>query len=166
MLVLSLWIRGLFFTLLVPCVVGGYLPYVFRGTSPARGGLWQFGWVFVVAGAAIYGVCLVSFLASGGTPAVFFTRSLRFVLGEEPPKLVRQGLYRFSRNPMYVGVLLAVLGQALVFRSAAVAYYGVIVWLILHLVVVFLEEPHLRKERGPSYNEYCRRVPRWLGFTQ
>jgi protein-S-isoprenylcysteine O-methyltransferase Ste14 len=166
MLVPSLWIRGLVFTLLVPCVVGGYLPYLFRGETSAGGGLWTIGWLFVVIGAAIYGLCLFSFLASGGTPAVFFTRPLRFVLGEEPPKLVRQGFYRFSRNPMYVGVLVAVFGQALIFRSAAVARYGVVVWLIFHLVVVFLEEPHLRKERGASYVEYCRLVPRWLGLTR
>jgi protein-S-isoprenylcysteine O-methyltransferase Ste14 len=166
MLVSSLWIRGLVFTLLVPCVIGGYLPYLFRGGTSARGGLWSIGWIFVALGAVIYGLCLFSFLASGGTPAVFFTRPLRFVLGEEPPKLVRQGLYRFSRNPMYVGVLLAVFGQALIFMSAAVARYGVIVWLIFHLVVVVLEEPHLRKERGASYEEYCRQVPRWLGWPR
>jgi protein-S-isoprenylcysteine O-methyltransferase Ste14 len=161
-----LWIRGLVFTLLVPCVVGGYIPHVIHGGGGAGGGLWGIGWIFVVVGAAIYGLCLFSFLASGGTPAVFFTRPLRFVLGEEPPRLVRQGLYRFSRNPMYVGVLLAVFGQALIFRSAAVARYGVVLWLMFHLVVVVLEEPHLRKERGASYDEYCRQVPRWLGLTR
>jgi protein-S-isoprenylcysteine O-methyltransferase Ste14 len=161
-----LWIRGLVFTLLVPCVVGGYLPYIFRGGSGLTRGLWSVGWVFVALGAAIYGLCLFSFLVSGGTPAVFFTRPLRFVLGEEPPKLVRQGLYRLSRNPMYVGVLVAVFGQALVFRSLAVARYGVIVWLIFHLVVVVLEEPHLRNERGASYADYCRQVPRWLGWPR
>jgi protein-S-isoprenylcysteine O-methyltransferase Ste14 len=147
-------------------VIGGYLPYIFRGGSSAEGGLWSIGWIFVVVGAGIYSLCLFSFLFSGGTPAIFFTRPLRFVLGEEPPRLVRQGLYRFSRNPMYAGVLLAVFGQALAFRSLAVARYGVIVWLIFHLVVVFLEEPHLRKERGRSYEEYCRNVPRWLGLPR
>jgi|SRR5579863_169048 len=164
MLVSSLWIRGVVFTLLVPCVVGGYLPYVFRGGSGAIGGLWGIGWILVVFGAHMYGQCLFWFLASGGTPAVFFTRPQRFVLGEEPPKIVTQGPYRFSRNPMYLGVLLAVFGQALVFRSLAIARYGVLLWLIFHLVVVVLEEPHLRKERGVVYEEYCRHVPRWLGW--
>jgi protein-S-isoprenylcysteine O-methyltransferase Ste14 len=103
---------------------------------------------------------------SGGTPAIFFTRRLRFVLGEEPPKLVRRGLYRLSRNPMYVGVLLAVFGQALIFASPQVAFYGAVLWLCFHIVVVFLEEPHLREERGASYDEYCRQVPRWLGWLR
>jgi protein-S-isoprenylcysteine O-methyltransferase Ste14 len=167
-----LWIRGLAFTLLVPSVVEGYVPYlIYRGSSIYRGsgapgGLWQIGWLFVGLGAIIYGLCLLAFLMSGGTPAIFFTRHLRFVLGEEPSRLVRQGLYRFSRNPMYVGVLLAVFGQALVFGSRRVALYGIELWLCFHLVVVLLEEPHLRKEPGASYDEYCSQVPRWLGWPR
>jgi hypothetical protein len=57
--------QKLVFTLLVPGVVGGYLPYVFRGGSSVVGGLWSIGWLFVVVGAAIYGLCLFPFLASG-----------------------------------------------------------------------------------------------------
>jgi protein-S-isoprenylcysteine O-methyltransferase Ste14 len=140
-----LFIRGLVFTLLVPCVVGAYLPYLVRGGSSAGDGLWQVGWLLVGLGATVYGLCLFAFLISGGTPAIYFTRHLKFVLGEEPPKLVRQGLYRISRNPMYVGVLLAVFGQAILFASLKVAFYCATLWLCFHLVVVFLEEPHLRK---------------------
>jgi protein-S-isoprenylcysteine O-methyltransferase Ste14 len=157
-----LWLRGLVFTLLVPCVVGVYVPHLTYRNLNAPGGLCNAGWVVVGLGAGIYGVCLFAFLISGGTPAIFFTRHLSFVIGEEPRKLVRDGLYRISRNPMYVGVLLAVLGQAIVFASLRVAYYCAALWLLFHLVVVFLEEPHLRAERGPSYDEYCRQVPRWL----
>jgi protein-S-isoprenylcysteine O-methyltransferase Ste14 len=158
-----LWIRGLVFTLLVPCVVGGYLPSLIYGGSSAKHGLWSVGWLFAALGSTVYGLCLFTFLLSGGTPAIFFTRHLKLVIGEEPRKLVRRGLYRFSRNPMYLGVLLAVFGQALVFASFQVALYGAALWLVFHLVVVLLEEPHLREERGPSYEQYCRQVPRWLG---
>jgi protein-S-isoprenylcysteine O-methyltransferase Ste14 len=161
-----LWIRGLAFTLLVPCVVGAYVPHLIYGGRGVRGGVWQVGWLFVALGAIIYALCLFSFLMSGGTPAIFFTRHLRFVLGEEPQILVRQGLYRFSRNPMYVGVLMAVFGQAVVFASRDVAFYGAVLWVCFHIVVVLLEEPHLRKERGASHDEYCRRVPRWLGWRE
>jgi protein-S-isoprenylcysteine O-methyltransferase Ste14 len=157
-----LWIRGIAFTLLIPCVVGGYVPYRIYSGSSARGGLWNVGWLLVALGAIIYSLCLFTFLISGGTPAIFFTRHLRFVWGAEPPKLVRQGLYRVSRNPMYVGVLLAVFGQALIFASPDVAIFGAALWLCFHIVVVLLEEPHLRRVRGPSYEEYCRQVPRWL----
>lgn len=161
-----LWIRGLVFTLLVPCVVGVLFPsIIYRGRS-AEGGLWETGWILVAVGSTVYGLCLFGFMASGGTPAIFFTRPLRFLIGEEPSGLVQDGLYRFSRNPMYVGVLLVVFGQAMLFASIRVAFYGVVLWLFFHLTVVFQEEPHLRRERGPSYEEYCRRVPRWLGWPK
>lgn len=161
-----LWIRGLTFTLLIPCVVGVYVPGLFRGGGNAEGGPWNAGWLFVGLGATIYGLCLAEFLISGGTPAIFFTRPLKFLIGEEPPKLVRKGLYRVSRNPMYVGVLLAVFGQALIYASAGIAFYGAALWLCFHLVVVLLEEPHLRRERGRSYDDYRRQVPRWLGWPR
>ena len=74
-------------------------------------------------------------------------------------------LYSMSRNPMYVGVVLAVVGQAIVFASRAIAVYGAFLWLLFHLVVVALEEPHLRARYGEPYEAYCRRVPRWLGRT-
>lgn len=112
-----LWIRGLLFTLLVPGVLGAYLPYLIDEARSLPSGLWRLGWIPLAAGALIYGQCLIAFLLSGGTPAIFFSRHLRVVLGEEPSTLVRQGMYRFSRNPMYVGVIMAVFGQALVFAS-------------------------------------------------
>jgi protein-S-isoprenylcysteine O-methyltransferase Ste14 len=161
-----LWIRAGVFTLLVPCVVGLLLPYFIYGAASVAGGLWQIGWLCIALGATLYGSCLFQFLISGGTPAIFFARHLRVLIGEEPHQLVRDGLYQLSRNPMYLGVLLAVFGQAIVFASIRVACYGVALWLFFHLIVVFQEEPHLRRERGPSYDEYRRRVPRWLGWPK
>jgi len=147
-----LWIRGLVFTLLVPCVVGVLLPFLIDPRVAVKGGVWQMGWILIAVGAAVYGMCLVRFLVSGGTPAIYFTRHLRFLIGEELHNLVQDGLYRVSRNPMYLGVLLAVFGQAILFASLRVALYGAALWIIFHLVVVLLEEPHLRRERGPSYD--------------
>jgi protein-S-isoprenylcysteine O-methyltransferase Ste14 len=111
-----------------------------------------------------YASCRFSFPVE--RPAIFFTHRLRFIIGEEPLKLIRSGLYEFSRNPMYAGVILAVLGQALIFASPGVAVYGAILWLCFHLVIVCLEEPHLRRRYGLSYQEYCRHVPRWLGWPE
>ncbi len=156
------WIRGLIFTLLVPCVVGGYVPHLFYRAGSARSGLWEGAWLLVALGAIVYARCLLDFLVAGGTPAIYFTRPLKFMLGDEPRIVVRSGLYKFSRNPMYLGVLLAVFGQAILFASLDTAIYGAALWLGFHLVVMFLEEPHLRKARGQPYEEYCRRVPRWF----
>jgi protein-S-isoprenylcysteine O-methyltransferase Ste14 len=157
-----LWIRGLMFTALVPLVIAGWAPAAIDPFRRPRGGVWNAGWAPIVAGAAIYFVCLLRFLASGGTPAIFFTRPLRALIGEEPPHLVRGWLYRATRNPMYVGVVLAVFGQAIVCRSRAIAIYGAALWAAFHMVVVVLEEPHLRDLHGAEYEAYCRRVPRWL----
>ena len=161
-----LWIRGLVFTVLIPGVIGALVPIFMERGRHTQGGPWAAGWLLVVAGAAIYGLCLSRFLASGGTPAIFFTRGLRLLIGEEPRALVQDWLYHVSRNPMYVAVLLVVFGQAVVFAAVNVAAYGVVLWLFFHLTVVFLEEPHLRQQYGPSYDDYCRRVPRWLATLE
>jgi protein-S-isoprenylcysteine O-methyltransferase Ste14 len=161
-----LWVRGLIFTLLVPAVIAVAIP---RWIEPSRGlhsGWLRVGWIVIGAGAAFYFTCLVDFLRSGGTPAIFFTRDARFLLGEEPKVLVRKGLYRISRNPMYMGVVATVVGQALIFGSRALGVYAAFLWLCFHVVVVLLEEPHLRAERGAPYDDYRRHVPRWIGWPK
>jgi protein-S-isoprenylcysteine O-methyltransferase Ste14 len=145
-----LWLRGLIFTALVPVVVAYFLPR-WLGLHPT---IWLVGWLLIVPGILIYALCLIRFLDAGGTPAIFFTRPLRFLIGETPATLVSEGLYRYSRNPMYIGVLLAIFGQGFVI-------YGVIVWICFHAVVVLLEEPRLKKQIGQPYDEYRQKVPRW-----
>jgi len=157
-----LWLRGLIFTVFVPGIVGGWLPWTIGGGHP-RGGPWMLGWLVVAAGAAIYAMCLMRFLAGGGTPMIWFMWPVRAIFGEEPPKLVMSGIYERSRNPMYLGVLTAIFGQAIVFGSWRVAEYGLIAAVMFHVVVIAIEEPHLRAKQGAAYDEYCRRVPRWFG---
>jgi protein-S-isoprenylcysteine O-methyltransferase Ste14 len=157
-----LWARGLIFTLLVPVGAGVIIPMYIDPAARPNGGLSNAGWCLVAVGGTIYTLCLVRFLAAGGTPAIYFTRALRHVIGEEPGRLISEGLYRYSRNPMYLGVLFVIFGEAIIFASARLAAYGAMVFLIFHAVVVFVEEPHLRAVRGPSYEAYCHAVPRWL----
>lgn len=158
------WIRGLIFTVLVPAVVGFFLPAAIDPRARRLGSVWDLGWVFIAAGALIYALCLARFLIAGGTPAIFFSRHLRFLIGEEPGALVSSGLYNFSRNPMYVGVLMIVFGQAVLFASLRLVAYGCVLFVFFHLIVVFTEEPHLRATRGHPYDLYCRTVPRWMGL--
>ena len=158
-----LFLRGVLFTLLVPVVIGVLAPAAIDTRASWPGGAWAIGWVAIAAGSLIYGACLMRFLGAGGTPAIFFTRPLRAVIGEEPRAVVTRGLYRHSRNPMYLAVLLVVFGQAIVRASLPVAGYGVAIFVVFHLIVVFGEEPHLRRTRGAAYDEYCRSVPRWIG---
>src|SRR5262249_1942344 len=149
------------FTALVPVVVGAWVPSIVDPFRRIEGGAWNAGWALVAVGTAMYLASLIRFLASGGTPAIFFTRAIRALIGEEPQKLVQGWLYGVTRNPMYVGVAAAVFGQAIVFASQAIAVYGAVLCVFFHLTVVLVEEPHLRELHGASYDEYCRSVPRW-----
>jgi protein-S-isoprenylcysteine O-methyltransferase Ste14 len=87
-----------------------------------------------------------------GTPAPVF-----------PTKhLVVDGLYRFVRNPMYVGVVAAILGQAMIFASPELLLYGILIWLAFNLFVAEYEEPTLRSTFGSEYEEFCNNVRRWI----
>lgn len=79
-----------------------------------------------------------------------------------PVNLVRAGLYRFSRNPMYVGVLLMLAGWAIGFASAAHVVYAAIIAIAFHLRVVYYEEPWLAHTHGSAWTAYASRVPRWF----
>lgn len=161
-----LWVRGVVFTVFIPGVVAGYLPYRLNGWIPLFDGMWSLGWLVAVAGAWIYFRCLISFLGAQGTPAIFFTRPLRVLVGEEPQRLVRTALYEYSRNPMYVGVILTVAGEAIAAHSKSVAIYAVSLFLIFHLVVTILEEPHLRRRDGAEYEKYAHDVSRWVTWRR
>ena len=157
-----LWIRAALFTVLAPGLVAAGGPYWLDPARRLAGRPWNAGWVLVAAGAVVYALCLLRFLAAGGTPAIFFTRPLRFLIGEEPRRVIQSGLYARSRNPMYLSVLLMVAGQAIVFASRPIALYAALLAVGFHAIVVLIEEPHLRAERGAAYEEYARRAPRWF----
>jgi protein-S-isoprenylcysteine O-methyltransferase Ste14 len=77
-------------------------------------------------------------------------------------QLVISGLYRYVRNPMYVGVVSIILGEALVLGSRGVLIYAAVVAFGLHLFVVLYEEPTLRRTYASQYTEYCMLVRRWI----
>jgi len=81
-----------------------------------------------------------------------------------PPRhLVRQGPYRFSRNPMMVGGWLAGIGLGLVIGSPVYLAFCLFVMLAGGTYVVYIEEPRLHKRFGAPYADYCARTPRWIG---
>ena len=91
-------------------------------------------------------------LQGAGTPApVFPTRHL-----------VITGLYRYVRNPMYISVVSAILGQGLMLGNLRLLEYGGLVWLLFHLFVLGYEEPTLRVTFGSEYKIFCAAVPRWI----
>lgn len=152
-----LLLKNLTFTLLVPGTVAVLIPYRLASRAPLGPG---FGPVRLavaipafISGGLIYSWCLWDFATAGrGTPAPI-----------DPPKhLVVRGLYRYVRNPMYLGVLLVVGGWAALSWSRSVLAYGIALALLFHLFVLLVEEPTLRRQFGSAYDAYCGRVGRWL----
>ena len=155
---LTALLKLLVFTLLVPCSVTVWLPYSFYGRrldwgAAQSGGRAVGGMLCVLLGAMGYLWCGLDFAFAGrGTPAPI-----------DPPKiLVARGLYRFVRNPMYISVLLVLLGESLVFQSADLFRYAGVVGVGFFFFVLLYEEPALRSKFGPSYRQYCEEVPRWI----
>jgi protein-S-isoprenylcysteine O-methyltransferase Ste14 len=79
-----------------------------------------------------------------------------------PTRFVARGSYRFVRNPMYVGVVSLILGQALLLGREILLLWAAASAAIFHLFVVLEEEPGLRRRFGADYEEYSRQVGRWL----
>jgi protein-S-isoprenylcysteine O-methyltransferase Ste14 len=77
--------------------------------------------------------------------------------------VLTSGLYRFSRNPMYIGVTLILWGWALCFRSRSLIIYAAAVMIAFHLRVLLYEEPWLARTYPDQWRDYRARVPRWLG---
>ena len=147
-------IKTLLFTLVIPGTVGLYVPQALKHTANKVPPIFEWvGMGLFACGAAIYFWCAWDFASKGlGTPLPI----------DAPRVLVVKGLYRFTRNPMYVGVMSVILGQALYYGSLSVARYGCIVLGGFYLFVLFYEEPALRRLFGAQYEDYCRKVPRWL----
>ncbi len=135
-----------------------YLPGRFARWSgivaPATTGAPQVaGMILVAIGTAIAFWCVFTFVFIGkGTPAPF----------DPPRKLVVRGPYRFVRNPMYIGAGTTLAGAALYYGSLSILVYSGLFFLIVHLFVVLYEEPTLRRTFGHEYEEYFRRVRRWI----
>lgn len=78
------------------------------------------------------------------------------------PKLVCEGFYAHSRNPMYVGNMLLLTGLALIYNSRWVYIIGLPAFLGGLLAIIKAEEAFLANKFGPDYEDYCRRVNRFL----
>ncbi len=146
------------FFLLAPCVVAGLIPWWISGwrfaaLPPAWMPLRIFGALLIALGAAVLVDAFARFALQGlGTPAPVF-----------PTKhLVVSGWYRYVRNPIYVAVVAVILGQGLLLWNFGLIAYGAAIWLAFHVFVLLYEEPVLRSTFAVEYEEFCRRVPRWI----
>ncbi len=108
--------------------------------------LWILGTLIIVR-------CCADIIRRGrGTPAHL-----------DPPKdLVVAGWYRHVRNPIYLGALIVQFGFIFWFGSIVSILYTLFFFLTFHFLIMVVEEPILRNQFGAAYEEYCRKVPRWM----
>jgi protein-S-isoprenylcysteine O-methyltransferase Ste14 len=109
--------------------------------------------VVIAAGTALYVWCVWLFAVVGrGTPGPW----------DAPRRFVAVGPYRWVRNPIYIGALLVVLGEAWLFLSPPLLVYAGVMAILFHIFVVSYEERTLRRRFGETYLNYLQTVHRWL----
>ena len=152
---------ALFFAI-APGVVAGLVPWWLTG--------WRLRWppsywlpvrlaglVMLIAAAIVLVRAFARFAVEGrGTPA--------------PPapteRLVIGGLYRYVRNPMYLAVVAAITGQALLLGQPILLGYAAVVWVTTAAFARWYEEPALARQFGAQYEAYRRGVPAWRPRTR
>lgn len=143
------------FLLLAPGVVVGLIPWWLTGWESED--LWAplrvVGGILVVAGVGVLLHAFARFVMEGiGTPAPV-APTQRLVVG---------GLYRYVRNPMYVAVVAAIVGQALLLGRLELLGYAALVAAAVASFVHWYEEPTLRRQFGEEYDTYRESVPAWI----
>ena len=136
-------------------IVAGIVPWLLTGwdADDQPLALKILGVIVLAAGAVLVLETTTRFAFQGrGTPAPW----------APPERFVERGSYRFVRSPMYLGVLLLVVGQGLLLGREILFAWAVAAWLIFTSFLVFYEEPGLRRRFGAEYDDYRRRVRRWI----
>jgi len=148
---------SLVFFALAPGVVAGLVPWWLTGWRAADLPAWWLplrvaGAVLLLAGAGVLIAAFARFVVEGlGTPAPVAPTQ----------ELVVGGLYRYVRNPMYLAVLAAILGQALLLGRPVLVAYAAVMAAAFAAFVHWYEEPTLADQFGERYLAYRRAVPGW-----
>jgi protein-S-isoprenylcysteine O-methyltransferase Ste14 len=143
------------FFVIAPGTVVGVVPWLLtRWEIPDSTRAWQvaLGALLIVAGLTPVVHAFAQFAKAGGTPMPLAPTQ----------RLVVNGSNRFVRNPMYLGLLIAIVGQALLFGSLGLLLYAAVLWAVTATFVRLYEEPTLARQYGTQYEEYRRNVRAWL----
>jgi protein-S-isoprenylcysteine O-methyltransferase Ste14 len=143
------------FFVVAPGTVVGLIPWLMTRWEIADSiPRWQItiGVVLIVAGLIPPVHAFAQFVKAGGTPIPIAPTQ----------RLVVTGFNRYVRNPMYAGLITAIVGQALVFGSWWLLPYAAAFWVITASFVRWYEEPTLVREYDGEYEEYRRNVHAWL----
>ena len=156
-----IWVRALLWFVVAPGTVCVLIPWLLTRWAPFDPMDFE-GWRILIVtnavGLIVVGVsgllwCFVDFVRKGeGTPNPL----------DAPRKLVVNGLYRYSRNPMYVAVLMVLCGEALWFERPILFGWAAVMFVVFTLFATLYEEPKLRTLFGDEYDRYRESVRRWL----
>ena len=150
---MTLLARAMLAFLVCPGTVAFFVPLVLLAPGGPGSFVDALGLLPILVGFGLLLWCVREFYVAGrGTLAPW----------APPHTLVQTGPYRFSRNPMYIAVLLLLCGWALGFRSWTLVLYAVAVMFAFHMRVVVYEEPWLARTHGEKWTFYRARVPRWV----
>lgn len=139
-----------------PFIVLMLVPWLItRFRVPQALPVWHFwlGGLLIAAGMALFLDCVIRFIAVGHGALVPVVPTERLVIS---------GLYRYTRNPMYAGIVTMILGEWLIFWDRGVFIEFVIVCGAFDLFVWFYEEPKLTRTFGNQYLRYRDEIPRWF----
>jgi protein-S-isoprenylcysteine O-methyltransferase Ste14 len=138
---------------ILPGVLAFLVPALIARFAPDTTSVYPLGLVPLIVGTILMLWCVRDFYVAGrGTLSPW----------NPPRQLVVNGLYRYSRNPMYVAASLILLGWAVFFWSLYLLIYALAIMTCFHVRVVFGEEPWLARLHGEAYERYRATVPRWL----
>lgn len=145
-------LRALFAFLLLPGLMAGVFPALIALIPSGRFAPTPLAWIPMTLGLAILIAAVVSFYRHGrGTLAPW----------DPPTRLVVHDLYRFNRNPMYVGILFILLGWTGLAGSLWILLYAAALFLAFHLRIVLYEEKEMQRLFPEDWPRYRRHVPRW-----
>ncbi len=111
------------------------------------------GVIFLFIDFIVFSYCSALFIKFGkGTPVPIYS----------PKKIVETSLYKYSRNPIYLGHIFGFFGIAFISGRLLNYLYVILAFFIIHLIVIYFEEPHLKRKFRKSYENYRKRVRRWI----
>jgi protein-S-isoprenylcysteine O-methyltransferase Ste14 len=150
-----MFLRALVAFLVLPGVFAGLIPALIVANDPYRASGSAWGYPLVATGLFLVLWCVRDFYVAGkGTLAPW----------DPPRRLVTVGLYRVVRNPMYVSLLILLVGWSLSAGSWLLAGYTALMGLAFHLRVVLYEEPRLARQFGDEWTNYAAKISRWPLF--
>lgn len=149
----ALFLRAAFAVLVLPGTIGFAVPLLILEPAWRSLDFSPLGWVALVPGVLLLSLCVRQFYVEGkGTLAPW----------SPPVHLVAAGPYRWSRNPMYVGMMLIIVGWAVGLRSPAIGWYAAFMLAAFHARILLGEEPRLAREFPDEWPRYAARTPRWI----